>query len=166
MMGAWRCEQAPPALAAAAVAIPAPALAVGVATVAPAAAAQASTVCEQFQNHGVCDRGRRCAMSHDIDLVVDAVDGCHHWLDGHFCNRHRSRGAGAGAGAGADTGTGAGAGVGGEVAFHSAGFDAFATGFVFAVYQRSLAAAVLREAHNKVYLAGKDIPLRLERSKF
>lgn len=48
---------------------------------------------------------------------------------------------------------------------HSACYDAFMTGFVFA-HQLMAEENVLAEARNKIYLIGKQIPLLIEKSKY
>eukprot|EP00002_Diphylleia_rotans_P031500 TRINITY_DN6545_c0_g2_i3.p1 TRINITY_DN6545_c0_g2~~TRINITY_DN6545_c0_g2_i3.p1 ORF type:complete len:415 (+),score=92.22 TRINITY_DN6545_c0_g2_i3:66-1310(+) len=48
---------------------------------------------------------------------------------------------------------------------HSAGFDAYATGYIFACYQHLMADSI-HESTNKLYLMGKRFPLWLQRSKF
>jgi hypothetical protein len=49
---------------------------------------------------------------------------------------------------------------------HSAGRDAFCTGFLAARYSQQLGAAAMTEAANRVYVIGKAFPLRMERSQF
>lgn len=48
---------------------------------------------------------------------------------------------------------------------HSAYFDAFMTGFVFA-YQIRSSPDILMNSRNKLYLIGKQIPLLIEQSKY
>ncbi|KAL6051456.1 CAF1-domain-containing protein [Balamuthia mandrillaris] len=49
---------------------------------------------------------------------------------------------------------------------HSAGFDAFATGFIYTVYMSKFGAAGMHALGNHVYLVGKDFPLKIQKSSF
>jgi len=48
---------------------------------------------------------------------------------------------------------------------HTAGFDAFMTGYIFAHYLCKFSSC-LSDLRNKVYLSGKDMPLLLTKSQF
>jgi len=49
---------------------------------------------------------------------------------------------------------------------HSAGFDSFATGFIYGQFFAKFGAKELHGFGNNVYLVGKDFPLKLQKSVY
>ncbi|KAJ3323805.1 Target of EGR1, member 1 (Nuclear) [Boothiomyces sp. JEL0866] len=106
--------------------------------------------CEQFANHGVCQEGRDCQLSHSLDLILDHQEG-----------KHKSKKVKAEP-------------VNTEFTFisrglfeqtHSAVFDAYMTGFIFGHYLASEDHLLLK-SQNRLYLIGKQMPLVIEKSKY
>ncbi|KAJ3255552.1 Target of EGR1, member 1 (Nuclear) [Boothiomyces macroporosus] len=106
--------------------------------------------CEQFANHGVCQEGRDCQLSHSLDLILDHQEG-----------KHKSKKVKAEP-------------ANSEFTFiarglfeqtHSAVFDAYMTGYIFGHYLASEDHLLLK-SQNRLYLIGKQMPLVIEKSKY
>ncbi|KAI8907827.1 ribonuclease CAF1 [Gorgonomyces haynaldii] len=100
--------------------------------------------CEQFAAHGVCQSGIKCQKSHDLDLILDTMEGKRPTKkqkqdpsrDGVRQDPKRF-----------------------EV-YHSACFDAYMTGYLYWHQKDRLDLTCM----NKVYLIGKQMPLAVEKS--
>ncbi|KAJ3272600.1 Target of EGR1, member 1 (Nuclear) [Terramyces sp. JEL0728] len=108
--------------------------------------------CEQFANHGVCQEGRDCQLSHSLDLILDHLEGK------HKAKKSKTEPV--------ETDPAVAAIAGGLFKqTHSAVFDAYMTGFIFGHYLASEQHLLLK-AQNRLYLIGKQMPLVLEKSKY
>jgi target of EGR1 protein 1 len=111
-----------------------------------------------LKNHGVCNNGKSCAKSHDIDLILDHLMGSQEPKMKKIKivedNTKQERGINVPSKA--------------KSLFeqdHSACYDAYMTGFVFA-HQMQVHENILTIARNKIYLIGKQIPLIIEKSRY
>ncbi|KAI8802091.1 ribonuclease CAF1 [Cladochytrium replicatum] len=125
--------------------------------------------CEQYAAHGYCNAGKNCSRPHDLDLILDDELGAssrnskrprHSTSTPERTPAHAqpsrlplSVPPPAPPTAQADF-----------ESYHSATFDAFMTGYIFAHQINTI--EKWQEHKNRVYLMGKQIPLRIERSAF
>ncbi|ORX97829.1 ribonuclease CAF1 [Basidiobolus meristosporus CBS 931.73] len=127
--------------------------------------------CQQFANHGHCPKGVRCPLSHDLDVILDA----------EMNKRKRRRKEEHSDEAKPDTESEESgvqapssndacdppATTQSQSQSHSAHFDAYMTGFVFARQALTYSLATLQESHvNRIYLIGKSFPLIISKSAF
>ncbi|RUP46041.1 ribonuclease H-like domain-containing protein [Jimgerdemannia flammicorona] len=145
--------------------------------------------CEQYALHGFCRKNKQCGKSHDLDLILDEEEAAQHGrkrqkLDdsGGLDNRmfigttsdseHRKM---------VDdmqhnvvssmhstkempnpTSV-----TSSSSSYHSAHFDSYMTGFIFAHQLTEYGEMAMCDKHrNRLYLIGKDLPLRVEKSQF
>ena len=140
------------------------------------------------QAHGWCSAGEACPKSHDLGVILDS-EGKVVEKKRRKRARHNKKGTSAGdiemsvdtTGNGCENGNGTctdGAKSTIRTGSHSAGYDAFMTGFAFAYYVGKYAECrsgsemvSFVDVHrsdmtNKICLTGKDIPLQVVRSSF
>jgi target of EGR1 protein 1 len=109
--------------------------------------------CEQYAYHGFCQDGDKCKRTHDLDIILDYELGPQlkkvrpvpndpeKEVDKHISRQSEF------------------------TQTHSAAFDAFMTGFIFA-YQLIAEENTLKDGRNRIYLIGKQIPLIIEKSRY
>ena len=108
-------------------------------------------VCRQYAQHGNCRRGLKCCYSHDIDFIVHVEEARRLKQPvtmvsklNNAVQRNVKR----------------------SQMSHSAGFDAVATGFVYASFLEKYSLEVMQENRNKLYLMWHDKPLLLVQSQW
>jgi hypothetical protein len=135
------------------------------------AASIVSYVCssfQSFQNHGFCEKGSKCPLSHDLDVILDCQgykygvnvpkkrkreeDTLNNEATAHQMYRNRE--------------------------FHSAHYDSFMTGYLFAhqlvalgrkedpLPYQEIESIFLKQHGNKVYMMHKNFPLLIEKSLY
>lgn len=108
-------------------------------------------ICRQYARHGNCKFGLTCSRSHDVDYIVHVQESQRLNVPPTRASRpnnHNQRN------------------LQKPQLSHSAGFDAFATGFVFATYWEKLGIEKLRECANHIYLMWSDRPLLFLKSQY
>ena len=126
--------------------------------------------CEQFAAHGFCNAGKLCKLSHDLDVILSHIE-----VYGESGNKSKARKRKAPNETEGDSSAEQSLSVVHQDAIvqqagefetcHSACFDAYMTGFIFA-HQLSAIPNLLQEHGNRLYLIGKSIPLRIEYSRY
>jgi target of EGR1 protein 1 len=109
--------------------------------------------CEQYAYHGFCQDGNQCSRSHDLDVVLD------HELDPRPKKQKQER---------ESEQKNDKSHVSKPSEFtqtHSAAFDAFMTGYIFA-HQQITEENILHHGRNRIYLIGKQLPLMVEKSRY
>ncbi|CAJ0902723.1 5188_t:CDS:2, partial [Entrophospora sp. SA101] len=121
----------------------------------PSKRSQGNSYCEQYALHGFCSQRMRCGKSHDLDFILDEQAR-------EFENKRKQH-------------------VSVSMPptllpstkpdqfdmYHSAHFDAYMTGFIFARQLLKYSdTKVLNEYRNKLYLMGRNLPLLVAKSQF
>ncbi|CAJ0751093.1 9076_t:CDS:10, partial [Entrophospora sp. SA101] len=121
----------------------------------PSKRSQGNSYCEQYALHGFCSQRMRCGKSHDLDFILDEQAR-------EFENKRKQH-------------------VSVSMpptllpstkpdqfdTYHSAHFDAYMTGFIFARQLLKYSGTkVLNEYRNKLYLMGRNLPLLVAKSQF
>jgi target of EGR1 protein 1 len=108
-------------------------------------------ICRQYARHGNCKFGLACSRSHDVDFIVHTQEAhrtsapvTRKSRPNNFNQRNLQK----------------------PQLSHSAGFDAFATAFVFAAYMEKLGQEKMSESANHVYLMWSDRPMLFVKSKY
>ncbi len=114
-------------------------------------AAAPTEVCRQFARHGNCRRGPACSFSHDVDFIVHeeyaketGQAAMVKSKPNNSSQRNQQR----------------------PQLSHSAGFDAFATAFVFASYWDRFGEEKMRANANHVYLMYAQRPMLFIKSQY
>lgn len=97
------------------------------------------SACTQYARHGHCKHGVRCPHSHDVAFLVGRTSAPQPNAPPEVAAANLS---------------------------HSAGFDAFATAYVFASLQQRLGAEAVAARRNHVYLMWTNKPLLLIKSQY
>jgi target of EGR1 protein 1 len=110
-----------------------------------------SEICGQFARHGNCRYGVKCTFSHDVDFIVHVQHMKELGLKPTATSRPNNASQ---------------RNLQRPQLQHSAGFDAFATAYVFASYWEKLCEAKIKQTANHVYLMYSDRPLLFMKSEY
>ena len=108
-------------------------------------------VCNQFARHGNCRRGLSCPHSHDVDFIVHVQEAKRLGTAPTRTSRPNNSGQ---------------RNEKRPQMMHSAGFDAYATAFVFASFKKRQGESAVAAAVNHLNLMWHDRPLLFVKSKY
>ena len=108
-------------------------------------------ICNQYAKHGNCRFGLACTRSHDVDFIVQVEYAVERGLPAVMASKPNNSNQ---------------RNLQRPQMSHSAGFDAFATAYVFGMYLEKLDETKMMDAANHIYLMSSDRPLLLIPSRY